>query len=421
MTSLPERRGTPDDRTLVVLIGFYLMLQPLATDFYLASLPGLTRTFAASATTVQLTLSVFVLAFGTLQLFMGPVSDRRGRLPVLVWGLALYSAASIACALAPTIGVLIAARLVQALGCCAAVVVARAIIGDVHDARTGAQMLAKASSILAIGPILGPIAGSFLEVRFGHRAAFVVLATVAGALLAATIAKLPETNRHRDAGALRPRTLAANYAFVLRSPVFRAYALVGAATFGGIFAFISGSSFVLIGVLGVPTAWFGFCFAFCVTGYLLGTFACRRMLARRSIASTLQTGATLALGSAIAMIALAAARVDHWAALLLPQFAYFAAHGINFPCAQAGSVAPFPRHAGAAAGLLGFLIMLVAALIGAWIGATHDGTVYPLVFTVAACALVVFVAVHGWVARLPRTEGAALPAACPSAPVDGIG
>ncbi len=421
MSAPPAARRPPSDRTLVVLIGVYLMLQPLATDFYLASLPGLTRTFATSAATVQLTLSVFVLTFGTMQLIIGPVSDRLGRLPVLLAGIALYGAASVACALAPSIEILIGARLVQAVGCCAAVVVARAVIRDVHDAQAGARVLAQASTILALGPLFGPILGSVLEVRFGHRATFVVLALVAIALLVVTMRTLTETNRHPDRAATRSRTLAANYRLVLRSPEFRAYTLLGAATYGGLFAFISGSSFVLIGVLGVPTAWFGLCFAFCVTGYLLGTIACRRLLVRRSVARTLRIGAALALASGVAMTALATAGVHHWVALLGPQFAYFAAHGITFPCAQAGAVAPFPRHAGAAAGMFGFLLMVFAALVGAWIGASHNGTVFPVVLTVAACALLVFVTALGWIARLARTPVVERAASTAAAPGDGIG
>src|SRR5512137_3121089 len=136
MTSTAEHRPRPaaprrvplTDRATVVLVGCFLMLQPLATDFYLASLPGLTRTFAASIPTVQLTLSVFILAFGTMQLVIGPLSDRIGRRPVILGGLALYLLASFACALAPSIELLIAARALQAVGCCAAVVVARAIV-----------------------------------------------------------------------------------------------------------------------------------------------------------------------------------------------------------------------------------------------------------------------------------------------------
>jgi len=406
MPRLSEGRALPGHRTLVVLIGFYLMLQPLATDFYLASLPGLTRTFATSAATVQLTLSVFALAFGVMQLVAGPLSDRYGRFPVLTGGLVLYGVACVACAVAPSIEWLIAGRFLQAVGCCAVVVVARAIVRDVFGEHAGAKALAQASTIIAFGPLLGPILGSVLEVRFGHRAIFGVLALITLALLVVTLAKFAETNRHRDARATRPRDLAANYAAVFRSPVFRAYSLAGAATYGGVFAFLSGSPFVLIEVLGVPTAWFGPCFALSVSGYLLGTIACRRLLSRRSVARTMKAGAALALGAGVAMTALALAGVHHWTAIVIPQFAYFFAHGINFPCAQVGSVAPFDRRTGAAAGLFGFLLMVVASLVGTFIGASHNGTVLPLVLTVAACAAVVYLTVSGWIARLGRVAPA---------------
>jgi DHA1 family bicyclomycin/chloramphenicol resistance-like MFS transporter len=385
----------------VVLIGCFLMLQPLSTDFYLASLPGLARTFAASVATIQLTLSVFIIAFGTMQLVIGPLSDRHGRYPVTIAGIALYAAASIACAAAPSIETLIVARFFQAIGCCTVVVVARAVIRDMFDPLTGAKVMAQASTLLAIGPLFGPILGSFLEVRFGFRAAFVVLTVFSGALLVATLAWLPETNPHPDATATRPGALLRNYARVLRSPHFLSYALVGAASYGGLFAFISGSPFVLIGVLGVPTAWFGFCFAFCVVGYLLGTIACRHLLARRGIVRTLKLSACVSAAGGMAMAALAVVGLQHWAAILLPQFVFMFAHGINFPCAQAGAVAPFPRQAGAAAGVLGFLTMALAALVGWWIGASNDGTVYPLAFTIATAGLGVLATVWGWVVRLP--------------------
>jgi len=395
------RRGPLGDRAAVVLIGCFLMLQPLSTDFYLASLPGLARTFAASVATIQLTLSVFIIAFGTMQLVIGPLSDRHGRYPVTIAGIALYAAASIACAAAPSIETLIVARFFQAIGCCTVVVVARAVIRDVFDPLTGAKVMAQASTLLAIGPLFGPILGSFLEVRFGFRAAFVVLTVFSGALLVATLAWLPETNPHPDATATRPGALLRNYARVLRSPHFLSYALVGAASYGGLFAFISGSPFVLIGVLGVPTAWFGFCFAFCVVGYLLGTIACRHLLARRGIVRTLKLSACVSAAGGMAMAALAVVGLQHWAAILLPQFVFMFAHGINFPCAQAGAVAPFPRQAGAAAGVLGFLTMALAALVGWWIGASNDGTVYPLAFTIATAGLGVLATVWGWVVRLP--------------------
>ena len=158
--------------TLLWLITGSLMLQPLSTDLYLASLPHLTSYFSATPAAVQQTLSMFVIGFGSAQLLSGPLSDRYGRRPVLVGGLATYLLASLACALAPSLSLLVAGRFIQAVGCCTAVVVARAIIRDAYAPAEGARMLAKASSLLSLVPIFGPIAGSYLQVGFGWRAAF---------------------------------------------------------------------------------------------------------------------------------------------------------------------------------------------------------------------------------------------------------
>jgi DHA1 family bicyclomycin/chloramphenicol resistance-like MFS transporter len=163
---------------------------------------------------------------------------------------------------------------------------------------------------------------------------------------------------------------------------------------------------VLIQVLGVPTAYFGYGFAFCVSGYLVGTIACHRLLARLGIVRTLKISACVSTGGGLAMAMLAVAGIAHWAAILLPQFVCMFAHGINFPCAQAGAVAPFPRQAGAAAGVFGFVTMALAALVGWWMGLSNNGTVFPLAFTVAAAGLAVFAAVWGCVARLPRPTAA---------------
>lgn len=395
------RHRRPSDRTLIVLIGFYLMLQGVSTDMYLASLPGLARTFAASAATVQLTLSVFVLVFGTMQLVLGPLSDRVGRYPVLAGGLALYTGASLLAALAPSIEVLIAARALQAVGCCGVVVAARAIIRDAYTPTDGAHALAKASTILGMGPLIGPVIGSFLEVRYGFRGVFVVMAALAGGILIATWLRMAETNRSPDRHALRPRALWSSYREVLRSAHFRAHALVGAASYGMLFAFISGSPFVLISVLGVPTAWFGLCFSSCVAGYLAGTVICRYLLARHGTTGALRRASTWSLAAGATMAALAVAGVHHWAAILPPMIVGFAAHGVNFPCAQAGSIAPFSRLAGAAAGLFGFLMMAFAALLGALIGASFNGTVYPMVLSIAGCSLILFAAAQFGVRRLP--------------------
>jgi len=390
---LQSARVVAPIRGLVVLLGCFMMLQPLSTDLYLVSMPGLTQRFDATPATVQLTLSVFALGFGAMQLLAGPLSDRFGRRRVVLAGIALYVIASLACAAAPTIELLIAARFVQALGCCSVVVAARAIIRDVYGPVDGARALARALTVLAFGPIMGPILGSMLEVRFGHQATFLALAAFAGLLLVAAAARLPETNRHRNPTAMHPGRLVANYALVLRSREFNAFALLGIATYGGLFAFIAGSSFVLIRVLGVPTAWFGVLYAAIIVGYLAGTLACPKLLARGGLRMAVTTGTALAAIGGTAMLALALADIRHPAAVALPQFVYMASHGINFPCAMAGTVSPFPRHAGAAAGMFGFLAMVVAALISVAIGAAPDGTVVPMAGAIAGASVISTLAV----------------------------
>jgi len=376
--------------TLLLLITGCLMLQPLSTDLYLASLPHLTGYFDATPAAVQQTLSLFVIGFGSAQLVSGPLSDRYGRRPVLLGGLGVYIVASIACGLAPTLPTLIAARFVQAVGCCTAVVVARAIIRDAYPPTEGARMIAKASSLLSLAPILGPIAGGYLQVSFGWRAAFVVLTAFGTLMAVASWRWLRETNENKNPAAVRLRPLLRTYGRIAASKTFWAYALPGSLSYAGIFVFISGSSFVLIRVLGVPTEYYGYCFAFGVSGYLTGTLVCRRLLAHLGLERTLTVGTTLGLVGGLGFLAAVLAGVHHWSLVLAAQFLAMAAHGINFPATQAGSASPFPQQAGAATGLFGFLTQVAALLAGTAVGMSHDGTLLPLASISAAIGLLLF-------------------------------
>ena len=392
---LPQYAQAP----LLPLIIAFLMLQPLSTDLYLASLPGLATVFGVPASTVQLTLSMFVIGFGGAQLVAGPLSDRFGRKPVLAWGIALYTLASLLCAAAPDIDLLIAARFLQSLGCCAAIIVARAIVRDAWEAEAAPHVIARASTWLSFAPLLGPIAGSYLQVAFGWRAAFVVLSSLAAVLLAFVLLRLPETNRYKNPQATNIAGLIASYKLVLGSRAFWSHALPGALSYGAIFAFISGSSLVLIRVLGVPTHMFGYCFAFGVSGYLLGTIVCRRLLPRLGPASTLRLGSALSLAAGALFFVLVWTGAAHWSTVVGAMFLTMLAHGINFPVAQSGSVTPFPHNAGTAAGLMGALAMAVAFLVGSVVGATFDGTVLPLALTACAIGALIFVSVRALAER----------------------
>jgi len=387
---------------LLALIAAFLMLQPLSTDLYLASLPGLASAFSVPPSTVQLTLSLFVIGFGGAQLVIGPLSDRFGRRPVLIAGLSLYVAASIACGLSQSIAMLIAARFLQALGCCSAVIIARAIVRDAYRPEDSMRVVASASTWLSLAPLLGPILGSYLQVSFGWRAAFAALAAFSAGLLAMSLLKLPETNQYRDPRATELSGLLANYRIVLGARDFWAHALPGALSYGAIFSFISGSSFVLIQVLQVPTEWFGYCFAFGVSGYMGGTIVCRRLLSRIGGSRAFRLGSALSLLTGLGFLGAVAAGIAHWALVLAAMFLTMGAHGINFPIAQSGAVSPFPQQAGTAAGLMGALYMGVAFVVGTVVGATHNGTLYPLALISCGIGICIFVSVRGMPATVEK-------------------
>ncbi|MCX7897896.1 MAG: multidrug effflux MFS transporter [Rhodocyclaceae bacterium] len=376
--------------TILWLVAGCLMLQPLSTDLYLASLPHLATAFQTSTAAVQQTLSLFVIGFGAAQLLSGPLSDRFGRRPVLIGGIAIYIGASLACALASTLSSLLVARFVQAIGCCTAVVVVRALIRDVYTPTEGAKVLARASSLLSLAPIFGPVLGSYLQVWFGWRAAFVFHATFAAVLLAFLFRWLEETHHHPNRAALHPARLLGIYRQIAAEASFWAWALPAALSYASIFVFISGSSPILIRVLGVPTELYGYCFAFGVLGYLLGTLLCRRLIHRFGLSHTLSIGVAISLGAGMLFLTLTLAGLLHWTVVVLCLFLTMLAHGINFPCAQSGAIAPFPQEAGAAAGLLGALTMAAAAVAGNWVGASFDGTVLPLAEIAAVVCAAVF-------------------------------
>lgn len=391
--------------TVLWLTAGLSMLQPLATDLYLPTLPGIAAYFDTTVATVQWTLSVFVAAFGAWQLVAGPVSDRYGRYPVIVGGAFVYCAASVLALAAPSIGVLIAARVLQAIGACSCLVGARGLVRDLYTPTEGARLLAAAATIMSFAPLIGPVLGAYVYVTFGWRSAFALLAGFSLLLATAAVLKLKETNRHRNPHALRIGPMLRTYAEVARCPAFRAYTLAASATYAGLFAFISGSSFVLIRVLGLSTTAYGFSFSTMVAGYLVGTLVCRKLVVAHGLQRSVYAGASLQAAAGATMALLAAAGVHVPAAIVAPMFFYGIAHGMIQPPAQSGAVAPFPKAAGAAAALMGFAMMLIASFVGYWIGASYDGTVYPLTLTICATSFAsaaiaaTLVRRHGDVAR----------------------
>lgn len=387
-----------DSRSVMVLLTCLVALGPVSTDLYLPSLPSLVGVFHTDVARVQLTLSVFLAGFALSQLIYGPLSDRYGRRPILLLGLIIYLAATLACVLATSIEALIVARFFQALGGCCGPVLGRAVVRDVYGVERAARMLAYMGAAMALAPALGPIIGGYLTTWFGWKSNFYVLGGFAASCLVGVLAWLPETNAHKNARATSPGVLLSNYAAIGRHPHFLGYALCVAFGYSVIFVFISGSSFVLVDVLGVKPEYYGYCFATAVLGYIVGTFASGRLTLKLGIDRLIALGTALAAIAGLVMAALAMASIYSVAAILVPIVFCFAGVGLNFPNAIAGAIGPFPKMAGAASALMGFIQMSCAAAVGYGVGHLHDGTPVPMAVAMAAvgCA---GLASYGFVVR----------------------
>jgi DHA1 family bicyclomycin/chloramphenicol resistance-like MFS transporter len=363
----------------ILVLALLLSIQPVTTDLYLPALPALTRSLGATLSAAQLTLSGLLLAFGTSQMVWGPLSDRFGRRPILIAGLSIYTAASLGAALAPSMTLLIVWRIAQGAAMGAVVMSARAIVRDLYTPLEGARAMSKALTGLGIVACLCAPLGGLLSQWLGWRAALLSLTVYAIVTLALVAWRLPETLLQRNPRALQPGVLVNNWMLVLRNPTFWAFSLQTTASYGGLFTFLAASSFVFIEVLGATRTGYGAIMASACAAYFAGTFVCRRLLARHGLQRTVAIagGLSMAGGTLMAVVAFVGWH-QPWA-LMAPFYLFMLGHGIHQPCGQSGAVGPFPRSAGVASALNGFMMMLVAFGIGGWLGVALNGTVWPLV------------------------------------------
>lgn len=407
-----------DPRSLpisLLLVGI-VALGPLSTDMYLPSLPDMTRVFNTSVSTVQLTLSVFAVGLALGMLVFGPLSDRFGRRPVVIAGLVLYFGTSVACLLAPDIETLIVARFFQAFGSCSGGVLGRAIVRDVYGRDGAARMLSYMASAMALAPALAPILGGYLHVTLGWQANFGVMALAGGMLAVLALVMLRETNVHMDPTALAPLQIGRNFLTLIQDRVFVGHALVVASAFGGLFTFISGSSFVVIDILGVDAQHFGYAFMGIAGSFMVGSLWSGRTGHRFGSSRLIAWGLIIATTASSIGLALAWAGVETlWSVLPLVAGHFFAC-AFLLPNGQAGAIGPYPRMAGAASSLVGFIQMSVGALAGAAVGVFFDGTTRPMMTVLFVCCLLGVVAWLGLVRPVARRIPAVPPAPAEAEP-----
>lgn len=378
----------PGTFALTALLAGLSAFGPLTTDMYLPSLPDIARHLGASTAQVQFTISSYLIGFTVGQIIYGPISDRHGRKPVLLGAIALYCAASLACGLSLSIEMLIAARFAQALGGSGGIVLARAMVRDLYSGARAGRELSLIAAVMALAPVLAPVVGGALQTGFGWRSVFFVL--VAAGLTGAGIVwlLLPETLARRAAEPVSPSTIGKSYAIVARNRGYLAYLVLATASYAGLFAWISGASFVLQELYGLSAFTFGVAFALGSIGYFSGSTLSARLTHRFGLDGILGFGALANAAGGLAMVASVALGLTSAASLVLPVAIYLAGLGMVLPQSIAGAMTPFPERAGAASSLLGFVQQSVAALFGALVGLLLGRSAWPLAAGVAAAGCV---------------------------------
>jgi DHA1 family bicyclomycin/chloramphenicol resistance-like MFS transporter len=373
----------PGTFALTVLLAALSAIGPLTTDMYLPSLPDIARLLGASTAQAQLTISSYLIGFAVGQIFYGPLADRHGRKPVLMGAMALYCAASLACALSTSIEMLIAARALQALGGSGGIVLARAIVRDLYSGARAGRELSMIGAVMALAPVLAPLLGGVLQTGFGWRSVFFTL--VGGGLLGAAIVwpLMPETLALRAAEPVSPATMFRSFRVVARNGAYLAYLGLASTSFAGLFAWISGASFVLQYLYGLTPFQFGVAFAIGSVGYMVGTTLAARLVMRHGVDATLGVGAAAMAAGGLSMAMAVALGLTSAASLVLPMALYLAGLGMVLPQSIAGAMTPFPERAGAASALLGFVQQSLAALCGAAVGALLGTSAWPLAGAVA--------------------------------------
>ncbi|HYC18399.1 MAG TPA: multidrug effflux MFS transporter [Pseudolabrys sp.] len=394
----------PGTFALTALLAALSAIGPLTTDMYLPSLPDIARQLDASTAQVQLTISAYLIGFAVGQIFYGPVSDRHGRKPVLLAAIALYCVASLACALSRSIEMLIVARAFQAIGGSGGIVLTRAIVRDIYSGARAGRELSLIASVMALAPVLAPIAGGVLQTVFGWRVVFMTL--VAAGLVGTAVVSilLPETLNTRAAEPVSIASMFRSYRVVGRNPAYLAYLGITSASYAGLFAWISGAAFVLQGLYGLTPFDFGVAFALGSLGYMTGSALAARIVIKFGLDGVLGLGGCACAAGGLGMVVAVALGLTSSVSLVLPMAVYLAGLGMVLPQGIAGAMTPFAERAGAASSLFGFVQQSIAAVCGAAVGWFLGQSAWPLAIGVAAmgCATLGL-----WLATL-RVRGAAI-------------
>ena len=375
---------------VTLILGALTALPPLSMDMYLPALPQVTGALRSPAATVQLTLTACLAGMALGQLVVGPLSDRWGRRRPLLAGLGVYVLATAVCALAPTVELLIAFRLLQGLAGAAGIVIARAVVRDLYDGIAMARFFSTLMLVSGTAPIIAPVVGGQVMRITDWRGVFVVLTGIGAVLTLVVWRLLDETlpPHRRHAGGLRAtlRTVRG----LLGDRVFTGYTLTGSFAFAALFAYVAASSFVVQEIFGASPQTFSLLFGLNSIGLIgVGQLNGRVLVGRVSLDKVLATGLAVVIAAATALLLMTAGVFGPvgLAAVATGLFVLMSAMGVTLPNTNAQALMRTPHAAGSASALLGTSSFLVGAIASPIVGIAGERTAVPMAAVQLVCAV----------------------------------
>jgi DHA1 family bicyclomycin/chloramphenicol resistance-like MFS transporter len=376
--------------TVILIMGLLTAIGPLSIDMYLPAFPAIAKNLNSTVSEVALSLSSFFIGISAGQLLYGPLLERFGRKPPLYAGLCFYFLASLGCALSQTVNQLILFRLFQAVGGCVGMVAARAMVRDLFEVKENAKVFSLLMLVVSVSPIIAPTLGGYITAAFGWRYVFGVLIAVVLLILAGTYFFLPESRKPDPSFSLKPAPILRNFASVLKHSHFTTYALTGAISYAGLYAYIGGAPYVFMEIFKVTEVQFGWIFAIIAAG-LIGASQVNNIALRRTgseqviyIASSCQCIAGLIL------VMLTWSGMNNLFLTVLMIFIFLACQGFIFPNSTALALAPLGHNAGSASSLIGAIQMTIGASASAIVSILHNHTGMPMAVVMTCCAVAAF-------------------------------
>ena len=375
---------------ILLILGGLSAFGPLSIDMYLPAFPAMAEDLGVSSEQIPLSLSVYFIGLASGQLVYGPLADRFGRRKPLLFGIGLFCVASLACALAPTLEWLLAARFAQALGGCAGMVVNRAVVRDLCEPIDAAKAFSQLMLIMGVAPILAPLAGTALLGLAGWASIFWFLTVFAGLFALAVYFFLPETlPPHMAPPPLR--SAFGRYIGLLREPLFMFHALTGGVAMAGMFAYISGSPYVFLELYKVPVEQYAWLFGSIAACFILSAQLNSRLLRRWSQLALIRGTTFIYMLATVTLLLAAWLQVESLWLFLPPLVLSVAIISQVLPNASACALAGHGHQAGIASALMGTMQFAIAGVTSAAVGMLHDNTAVPMAGVMAVCGVLTVV------------------------------